>query len=151
MNQSMKYVQWSRTCTAGLIIAQSCCETDYVQQTLIITLLFEWMVFSATILHCMAGYTGPRDNLGYWDEFAMNHATGAGSIAQPVDQQASMLPLCYECSIYTAELIIVQCCCEYNNVQQTLIIAILFVWQEKYQYIQTFNISSINLSIYPDF
>ena len=27
--------------------------------------------------------------------FVMNHAPGAGSIAQPVDQQSSVLPLCY--------------------------------------------------------
>ena len=28
---------------------------------------------------------------------AMNHAPGAGSIARPVDQQSSALPLCYGC------------------------------------------------------
>ena len=29
--------------------------------------------------------------------FVMNHASGTGSIAQPVDPQSSMLPLCYSC------------------------------------------------------
>ena len=29
--------------------------------------------------------------------FVMNHAPGAGLIAQPVDQQSSALPLCYGC------------------------------------------------------
>ena len=29
--------------------------------------------------------------------FVMNHAPGAGSIARPVDQQSSTLPLCYGC------------------------------------------------------
>ena len=33
--------------------------------------------------------------------FGMNHAPGAGSIAQPVDLQSNALPLCYECPQYT--------------------------------------------------
>ena len=33
------------------------------------------------------------DNISKWDEFYMNHAPGAGSIARPVDQQSSALPL----------------------------------------------------------
>ena len=31
--------------------------------------------------------------------FVMNHAPGAGSIARPVDQQSSALPLCYRCHL----------------------------------------------------
>ena len=43
----------------------------------------------------LEGYTGPGTT---WDDemnFVMNHAPGAGSIARPVDQQSSALPLCY--------------------------------------------------------
>ena len=53
------------------------------------------MVFQATILHCKAvlgwGATWANEI-----NFGMNHAPVAGSIAQPVDQQSSALPLCYD-------------------------------------------------------
>ena len=47
------------------------------------------------MLHCEGGYTGPGTtwvNKQFWyDEmnFGMNHAPGAGSIAQAVDMQPS--------------------------------------------------------------
>ena len=46
------------------------------------------MLFWATMLHCEA-------ILVWLMNFAMNHAASAKSIAQPVDLQSSLLPLCY--------------------------------------------------------
>ena len=43
------------------------------------------------------GYIGPGT---IWDNemnFLMNYATGAGSTAQPVDQQSSAIPLYHRC------------------------------------------------------
>ena len=34
----------------------------------------------------------------------MNHAPGAGLIARPVDQQSSVLPLCYGCPLQPGDL-----------------------------------------------
>ena len=41
------------------------------------------------------GYTGPRTNWANEMDFIMNHASSAGSIDRPVDQQSSTLPLSY--------------------------------------------------------
>ena len=45
----------------------------------------------------LQGYTGPWTNWANEMNIVMNHAPGAGSIARPVDQQSSALPLCYGC------------------------------------------------------
>ena len=54
--------------------------------------VMKWMVFYATILH-LWGYA--RSATTWANEFVMNHALGAGLIIRPVDQQSTMLPLCY--------------------------------------------------------
>ena len=54
------------------------------------------MVFKTTIVQL--DYTGPGTTLAIEMNFVMNHAPGAGSLASPVDQQSSMLPLCHGCS-----------------------------------------------------
>ena len=41
------------------------------------------------------GYTGPGITWANEISLVMNHATGTGSIARPVGQQSSALPLCY--------------------------------------------------------
>ena len=44
------------------------------------------------IIH-LQGYTGPRITWADEMNFVVDHATGAGSITRPVDQQSSALPL----------------------------------------------------------
>ena len=43
----------------------------------------------------LQGYTGPGTAWSNGMNFVTNHAPGAESIAQPLNQQSSMLPLCY--------------------------------------------------------
>ena len=43
----------------------------------------------------LQGYTGPRTTWADGINFIMNHVPGTGSIARPVDQKSSALPLCY--------------------------------------------------------
>ena len=43
----------------------------------------------------LEGYTAPETTWANEMNFIMNHAPGAGSIARPVDQQSSALPLSY--------------------------------------------------------
>ena len=45
----------------------------------------------------LLGYTGLRTTWANAMNFVMNNASGAGSIARPVDQQSSMLLLSYGC------------------------------------------------------
>ena len=37
--------------------------------------------------------------------YIMNHASGAGSIARPVDQQSRALPLCYVCQFVSHDIL----------------------------------------------
>ena len=46
----------------------------------------------------LQGYTGPRTAWANEINFVMSHAPGAGSIAQPVDLQSSVLPLYHGCT-----------------------------------------------------
>ena len=43
----------------------------------------------------LKGYTWPGTTWANEMNFVMNHASGAGFIARPVNQQSSALPLCY--------------------------------------------------------
>ena len=54
-------------------------------------------MFEPTILHCKAILDRGLLQLNEMN-FVMKHAPGAGSIAQPVDLQSSVLPLCYSCT-----------------------------------------------------
>ena len=57
--------------------------------------LYKWLVFKprfCTVRLCWAGKTWANEM-----NFVMNHAPGAGSNAQPADQQSSALPLSYGC------------------------------------------------------
>ena len=42
----------------------------------------------------LKGYTGPGTTWADEMNFVLNHAPGAGSLARPVHQQSSALPLC---------------------------------------------------------
>ena len=48
------------------------------------------------------GYTGPGTTWANGMYFVMNHVPGAGSPAQPVDQQSSALPLYHGCPLHYA-------------------------------------------------
>ena len=57
----------------------------------------------AMILHCKTILSRGQPGLMIWIVwwiFVVNHAPGAGSIARPVDQQSSALPLCYGHPLY---------------------------------------------------
>ena len=48
----------------------------------------------------LQGYTGPDTTWANDINSVMNHAPGAGSIARPVDQRSSTLPLYHGCPLF---------------------------------------------------
>ena len=45
-------------------------------------------------------YTYPRTTWADGMKFVMNHASGAGSLVRPVEQQSNVLPLYHGCPLY---------------------------------------------------
>ena len=84
----------------------------------------------------MEGYTGPRTTWANEMNFIMNYAPGVGSIARPVDQQSSALPLCYAApeSLIDNNSLLNKIIKNFNAItkQSTFIPITLIVWIYRY-------------------